>query len=51
MLYMRTRCHARMLSKAYGMLVRCRELMKKIKKIIQRKTVAVYDIFKKKLQK
>ena len=51
MLYMRTRCHARMLLEAYSMLVRCRELMKKIKKIIQRKIVTIYDIFKKKLQK
>jgi hypothetical protein len=48
---MRTKCHARMLSKAYDMPLRCRELIKKIKKIIQRKTVAIYDIFKKKLQK
>jgi len=48
---MRTRCHARMLSKAYDMSLRCRELIKKIKKIIQRKTIAIYDIFKKKLQK
>jgi len=44
-----TRCHARALPRACGMHVRCRGLMKKnIKKIIWRKIVAMYNVFKKK---
>ena len=47
-----TRCHARALSRACGMLVRCRGFIKKyIKKIIYRKLIAIYNVFKKKLQK
>jgi hypothetical protein len=44
-----TRCHARALPRACCMHVRCRRLIKKnIKKIILRKIVAMYNVFKKK---
>jgi hypothetical protein len=42
-----TRCHARAMSRACGMLVRCCGFVEKIKKI-WRKTIAIYNVFKEK---
>jgi len=47
-----TRCHARAIPRACGMLVRCRGFVEKIKKkIIWRKTVAIHNVFKEKTTK
>ena len=47
-----TGCHARMLLRACDMLGRCHGFMKtNIKKIIWRKIVAIYNVFKKKITK